>query len=71
MAHWLPGIRRDPERPYAVWVDKRVARWYAVQLFHLLGYRKHEDAGARLVMTRRRFDQARFVAEGPEPEHLK
>ena len=28
-------------------VDKRIARFFARQLFHLLGYRQLEDAGAR------------------------
>ena len=68
VAHWLPGVRRDPEAPDAVVVDKRVARWYALQLFHLLGFRKQEDAGDRLVLRRRRFDEARFVKHGPSPE---
>ena len=70
IAHWLPGVRRDPASPDAVVVDKRVARWYALQLFHLLGFRKHEDAGTRLVLRRRRFDEARFVNRGPPPEPL-
>ena len=39
-------------------VDKTVARFYAKQLFHLLGFRQIEDAGDRLVMRRRRFDEA-------------
>lgn len=71
VAHWLPGVRRDPEHADIVWVDKRVARWYAVQLFHLLGFRRKEHAGTKLVMARRRFDRAELVARGPEPEHLK
>jgi succinylglutamate desuccinylase len=71
VAHWLPGVRRDPADPHGVVVDKRVARWYALQLFHLLGFRKHEDAGKRLVMRRRRFDEARFVGRGPKPERLE
>lgn len=70
VAHWLPGVHRDPRVPDGVVVDKRVARWYALQLFHLLGFRKHEDAGDRLVMRRRRFDEARFVKRGPPPERL-
>lgn len=70
VAHWLPGVRRVPGAPDAVEVDKRVARWYAVQLFHLMGFRKVEDAGARLVLHRRRFDEARFIRRGPPPESL-
>ena len=58
-AHWLPGVRRVEGDEDALSVDKRVARFYALQLFHLLGYRKLEDADARLVVRRRRFDEYR------------
>lgn len=50
--HWLPGIRMHPDRPEARIVDRRVARFYAVQLLHLLGYRRHEDDGTTLVVVR-------------------
>jgi hypothetical protein len=56
--------------PDAVVVNRRVARWGAQQFFHLLGFRKHEDAGPRLVMRRRRFDDVRYVVRGPTPERL-
>ena len=68
--HRLPGVSLDPSMPDAVVVDKRVARFGAQQLFHLLGFRKHEDAGPRLVMRRRRFDDVRYVVRGPKPERL-
>ncbi len=66
----LPGVRPDPSSPDAVLVDKRVARWYAVQIFHLLGFRMHEDAGTHILLRRRRFDEARLVETGPLPEPL-
>lgn len=69
--HRLPGVSLDPGMPDAVVVNKRIARWGAVQLFHLLGFRKHEDAGSRLVMRRRRFDDVRYVVHGPNPERLR
>lgn len=71
VAHWLPGVTRDGGVADAVVVDKRVARWFAVQLFHLLGFRKHEDAGTRLVMRRRRFDERPFAGDGARPEPLE
>jgi predicted deacylase len=67
---WLPGVRRNPRRPDAVLIDRRLARWYAVELFHLLGYRIQEEHGVRVVMRRRRFDEARLVGRGPTPEKL-
>jgi len=51
-------------------VNRRVARIYALQLFHLLGFRSVEDTGDHLVVRRRRFDEARFIARGPSPEKL-
>lgn len=68
--HRLPGVTLDPARPDAVVVNKKVARWGALQFFHLLGFRRQEDAGDRLVMRRRRFDDARYVVHGPIPERL-
>ena len=54
--HW-PGVSRHPNIPHTVIVNKKVARWYSIQLFHLLGYRKRRANKDLLVMTRRAFDQ--------------
>lgn len=51
--HLLPGVRRHPERPGAFVVDRRVARWYALDVFHLLGFRRLSDTGLELVVSRR------------------
>jgi predicted deacylase len=51
--HWLPGVNRDPDTPGALVADQRVARWYALELFHLLGYRKHLEEKRRLVVIKR------------------
>ncbi len=50
--HWLPGIRRHPEQPDALVVDRRVARWYALQVLHLLGFRREVEVGRTLVVQR-------------------
>lgn len=50
--HWLPGIRLHPHRPDALVVNRRVARFYALQVLHLLGYRRHEEDGDLLVVLR-------------------
>lgn len=71
LAHWLPGVTRDRHEPDTLHVNKHVARWFAKQLFHLLGFRELDDSGEHLVMRRRRFDEARFIAAGPTPEHLE
>jgi succinylglutamate desuccinylase len=69
--HWLPGVRHDSWTPDSVLVDTRVARWYAPQVLHLLGYKKQGRTGAHLVMRRRQYDEYRFVRQGPTPEHVK
>jgi len=54
VARILPGVRRAPGDPDAVLVDRRIARVFAKQLFHLLGFRRVEEAGPDLLMRRRR-----------------
>ena len=54
IVHWLPGVYRDPGLPGALVADRRVARWYALELFHLLGYRRHLEEGNRLVVVQRK-----------------
>lgn len=53
VVHFLPGIRRHPVRPGFLVVNRRIARWYALQLMHLLGFRRHREEGDRLVVLRR------------------
>jgi hypothetical protein len=52
--HWLPGVRRHPEQTGAFIVDRRIARWEALQFFHLLGFRRRAADERYLVMARRR-----------------
>ena len=51
--HWLPGVRRHPENRGAFIIDRRIARWEALQVFHLLGFRRRGAAERYLVMGRR------------------
>ena len=53
---WLPGVDRDPADPQTLHIDRNVARWYSLQIFHLLGYRRHRCRGDLLVVTRRPYD---------------
>jgi predicted deacylase len=52
----LPGVRFRNGTRTEVMVNRNVARFYALQLFHLLGYRKQRDDGETLVMIRRSHD---------------
>jgi succinylglutamate desuccinylase len=65
--HWLPGVRRAEGGDDAVVVNKQVARYFAKQFFHLLGYRRIDENG-ELVMRRRRFDEAKYLARLPSPD---
>ena len=54
VVHWLPGVSRDPALPGALVANRHVARWFALELFHLLGYRRHLEERSRLVVVQRR-----------------
>ena len=56
---WLPGVRRDPTRPGHLLVNTRIARFYPMQFFHLLGYRKRRAQGDLIVVSRRQHDLKR------------
>ncbi|MHC5001691.1 MAG: succinylglutamate desuccinylase/aspartoacylase family protein [Planctomycetota bacterium] len=65
LAPWLPGVRRHPGRELAVTVDPHVARWYVVEIFHLLGYRQRTAENGRLVFARRAYDVGRRRRNAP------
>ncbi len=49
----LPGIRAVDAESVSFLVDRRVARWLALELFHLLGFRRREHSSTHLLMERR------------------
>ncbi|MDJ0522038.1 MAG: succinylglutamate desuccinylase/aspartoacylase family protein [Planctomycetota bacterium] len=51
--HWLPGVKRHPKLPGAFLVDRRRARWFALEVFHLLGFRRAAKTREHLVVTPR------------------
>lgn len=53
VTHLLPGVRRVGTVPETLEVDTRIARWWALELLHLLGYRKRSEEGHTLVMVHR------------------
>lgn len=56
IAHWLPGASRIEGEPHALEVNLRVARWYSLEVLHLLGFRKRSRDGNRLVVEQRAHD---------------
>jgi succinylglutamate desuccinylase len=60
----LPGVRRHPDDPESLIIDTRVARFFPLQIFHLLGFRRRRWTADTLVVSRRRFDtQSPFVKQ--------
>ncbi|MCA8940963.1 MAG: succinylglutamate desuccinylase/aspartoacylase family protein [Planctomycetes bacterium] len=51
--HWLPGVKRSPDDPNTLVVNPAIARWFVVEIFHLLGFRRRRTVGGRLTFTRR------------------
>lgn len=49
----MPGVRRDPERSGELVVDRRVARWFTVEILHLFGYRWRSREGRSVRFVRR------------------
>ncbi len=68
VSEWLRSLRLDKYVPLLpgvrvagpggmISIDTRVARYWPLELFHLLGYRKLRQRGRVLYVSRRRFDQ--------------
>lgn len=58
LVHLFPGVRRirSGTGQEALHVDRRVARWFLVEVFHLLGYRKRRIHGEHFLVERRCHD---------------
>lgn len=54
LLHLMPGVSRLPEDPAKLVIDTRVARWFALEICHLLGFRHHSSQNGYLVVSRRR-----------------
>lgn len=54
--HLLRGVRRHPKHPETLHIDTRIARFFPLQIFHLLGFRMLRWQNNFLVVSRRRFD---------------
>ena len=52
VVHLLPGVKRDPTQPGLYRVNRRVARWFALEVLHLLGFKKLQDGDELLVASR-------------------
>ena len=66
----LPGISKADNGKNTYIIDKNVARYRVISLLHLLGYRKVEDNGHTLKMSRRPYD-TRFPKATKVQENFK
>ncbi len=53
---YLPGINRQDGNDRCLAVDLRIAKWYLIELLHLLGYRRKTVTDGTLIATKREFD---------------
>ncbi len=61
---FLPGVKRDPAAETTLIINTRLARFFPLQIFHLLGFRKLRWSEHQLVVSRRRHDTVSpFVSE--------
>jgi hypothetical protein len=49
----LPGVHRHTGERDTLNVDPRIARWFVVQIFHLLGFRRHGAEDGTWLFSRR------------------
>lgn len=50
----LPGVDPLTDKGQAYLVNTRIARWFVIEIFHLLGFRKHAEIEGKLIVSRRR-----------------
>jgi hypothetical protein len=67
MLHWLPGIRRDSIEPLTFEVNGRIARWFTLEIFHLLGFRRLAQKGRKLKLSRRHHDSRKPLSVPAPP----
>lgn len=52
----LPGIEAQDQKSRTLVVDSRIAKWYVIEVFHLLGYRRITPEGGKLIVRKREHD---------------
>ena len=56
LVEYLPGVTADPNNRETLTINTHVARFFPLQVFHLLGFRRRKWVGDKLVVSRRRHD---------------
>ena len=52
----LPGVNRDIRDKHTLVINKQVAKFLAIDIFHLLGYRTKERTEDSLRVSKREYD---------------
>jgi succinylglutamate desuccinylase len=60
----LPGVRRHPDQAATLIVEPRIARWFVMEIFHLLGFRKKRHHAGKLLVSRRWHEPGVFEDRG-------
>ncbi|KAA3616637.1 MAG: hypothetical protein DWQ05_12975 [Calditrichaeota bacterium] len=57
IVHFLPGVKLHPGRKDTLIVDTHTAKWFVLEIFHLLGYRRITQLNNRaMILARRQYD---------------
>ena len=51
---FMPGVQRHPTLRDTWIVNRRIARWFVIESFHLLGFRRKRSERGQLLVSRRR-----------------
>ncbi len=52
----FPGVKHHPKLENTFLVNPKIARWFVIEIFHLLGFRKHKPEAGMLVLSKRKHD---------------
>lgn len=61
----LPGVHRHPDQAATLVVEPRIARWFVMEIFHLLGFRKKRHYAGKLLVSRRRHEPGELEDREP------
>lgn len=56
LMRFLPGVKRSEFDAETFEINTKIARFFPLQIFHLLGFRKRRWRGNKLIVSRRKFD---------------
>ena len=56
LVSWLPGVSKHPVMANVYIVKQKIARWYAREFLHLLGFRCEKVQAGKLLVSKRKYD---------------